>query len=246
MANSNSSGKAQRAQILVAGIEMRVYLLPDLSYKLAGRNVTDAIDEDNNSLIRLFKVKSLKALPHADKSLIQIKAETGESIIPVHIDDAIVYWDEMGDKGNRKAKGLVRALALESLERRADAAFNILRTEQEREQRAALRVKRIIAYRSWTDQVKLRQEQQGYYRDSEGKITARATAEYRDLTVKVNLSLFGQPHFNCDRDTMSLEQQVIIESFETFLARWAVKYPNKSATQLVGECLNIFSLQEAA
>lgn len=243
MAKSNSISKAQRAKILVAGIELNVYLMPDASYRLAGRNVTDAIKEPNISLVRIMGVKTLKALPHAGSSLKQIKVDSGESFIPVAIEDAIVYWGKMATKGNQNAFALIVALATESLERRADSIFNLKRTEEEYEARTKLRRERVLARRSWTDEIKARQEQQGYYRGEDSKITPQATEEYRALTVQVNLALFGQEHFECNRDTMTLEQQSTIHAFETFLTRWGVKYPQKSATVLVSDCLNLFTVK---
>ena len=62
--------KAERATITVGSIEMNVYQMPDGNYKLAGRNVTDAVEESANSLLRKLGVKSLKALPGADLSLL--------------------------------------------------------------------------------------------------------------------------------------------------------------------------------
>lgn len=75
-------------------------MLPDGSYKLAGRNVTDIVQEYNLSLNRLMGVKSLKDLPGADLSLNQIKSETGETFIPVSIADAIEYWTRVAMAGN--------------------------------------------------------------------------------------------------------------------------------------------------
>lgn len=91
--------KAVRASIKLGSIPIDVYLMPDGSYRLAGRNVTDAVNEENKSLTRFYKVKSLKDLPCVDLNLIQIKAETGESFIPIAIQDAAVYWGIAHRKG---------------------------------------------------------------------------------------------------------------------------------------------------
>jgi hypothetical protein len=237
-----TSKKAQRAKVLVAGMEMNVYLMPDATYRLAGRNVTDAIDMEHKSLGRIMGVKSLKALPGADLTLGQVKAETGESFIPVSLEDAITYWGIMATKGNKEALALISALAIESLERRADTAFNRQRTEEEYEFRTELRRKRIVTRYLWTDQIKMRQEEQGYYRDEDGKITQQATDEYRELTRQVNQALFARPHFNCNRDTMTLKQQIAIEGFEELLTRWGAKHPNKNASELVADCLDIYTI----
>jgi len=132
--------KAKRASIDIGGIVINVYQLPDGSYRLAGRNVTDAIEEPANSLLRFAGVKTLKALPHADKSLLQVKAETGESFVPVAIEDALAYWGEMSfEKRNPLAKAIVLACAAETIERRADRAFHVQRAEADYD--AALKVR---------------------------------------------------------------------------------------------------------
>ena len=147
--------KAQRATIAIAAdIEINAYLLPDGRIKLAGRNVTDAVGEPNNSLPRIMGVKSLKSLPSADLSLIQVKADTGETVTPVSIDDAIAYWTKMAIKGNQQAATLIGALAAESLERRADRVFGIQRTEEERDLRLATRLSTRKDFRWLTDALK--------------------------------------------------------------------------------------------
>jgi hypothetical protein len=45
-----------------------------------------------------------------------------------------VYWIYQSHRGNKQAFSLAVALITESLERRFDAAFNIIRTERERDE----------------------------------------------------------------------------------------------------------------
>lgn len=235
---NNNSTKAQRAQVTLAGIPLNVYLLPNGSYRLAGRSVTDAIGIQHKSLVEIMGVKSLKHLPGADLSLGDksgsIKAETGESFIPVSLDDAVTYWGIMATKGNIQAVALLTACAAEALERRADAVFGKLRNDDEREQRAQLRRTRLFARRQWTDIIKDHQEALGYYR------TVRGQTEFRNLTVIVNEALFGQPHFKCDRDNMTFKQQRDIENFEFFLGRQSDKFPDKTPRELINETLAIW------
>jgi hypothetical protein len=150
---------------------------------------------------------------------------------------------QLDKQGNEVASELMDALVDESIERRFNIAFEQKVTEQEYNKKLAQRMERVMTRRSWTDQIKLRQEQQGYYRGEDGKVTAKAADEYRQLTTQVNLVLFGIPHFNCNRDLMSPEQQRTINIFEGLLTRWGEKYPAKTAAQLVNDCLEIFSLE---
>lgn len=146
--------KAVRDTVLLGNIELNVYQMPDSSYRLAGRNVTDAVDEPNNSLIRKLGVKSLKALPGADLSLIQVQSETGESFVPVSLSDAARYWRIMDKEGNAKAGAIVEACLVENLERRADAVFGVKRTEEERNQRLAVRIESKEEFKALTATLK--------------------------------------------------------------------------------------------
>jgi hypothetical protein len=147
--------KAVRAQISLGAIPLNVYQMPSGVYQLAGKNVTDAIGEEHKSLGRLYGVKSLKDLPHNDSALGTVQAETGESFIPIAIEDAATYWHAKSFAGNERAKALTLACLIESIERRADAAFGIQRTEEERNQRLQQRLEGKVARYEWTDGIQL-------------------------------------------------------------------------------------------
>lgn len=246
--------KAIRVQIKLGIIPLNVYQLPDGRYCLAGRNVTDAVKENNATLPRYFGVKSLKNLPSAkngtltlnhsgvysegkspqDKglSLKQIKADTGETFIPVAIEDAAQYWGAMSQKGNALANAILVACTIESIERRADHALGIKVEEDERNALMELRIKRLLARRQWTDVM----------RDRHTKLfgTKPTQKQFRDWTVKANLSLFQKPHFQCNRDTMSIDEQMQIENFEFLCCRWSKKYPSDTPDQILDRVLSTF------
>ena len=84
-----------------------------------------------------------------------VRTSSGEDIIPVSIEDAVHYWMAMGKKGNEKALLLVEALAVESLERRADKVFGRERSEEERNQRLQWRTQNRIEFKQvLTDSMK--------------------------------------------------------------------------------------------
>ena len=162
--------KAVRAQIFLGDIPLNVYQMPDGTYRLAGRNVTDAINEDHKTLTRVFGVKSLKELQTltetaktgeerskglAQESVTSVKAETGESFVPIPLEVASRYWYIFSQKGNEAAESLVLACLIESIERRADAAFGIQRTEAERNQRLQQRLEGKATRYEWTDAIQL-------------------------------------------------------------------------------------------
>ena len=98
--------KAERATILLGDIPINVYQMPDGSYKLAGRNVTDAIEEAANTLTRYYSVKSLRDLPGAEP----IKSISGETLNAVTLLDAVKYWGVMATRGNELAQRLLTSL----------------------------------------------------------------------------------------------------------------------------------------
>lgn len=230
---SEKYSKAIRVSINIGDSSLDVYQLPNGDYDLAGKQITDVIDEPNNSLYRFYGVKTLKALPHKGLGSIQpVKTNEGGSFIPVSIDVATKYWMAMAVKGNVKAQALLEACLAESIERRADHALGIQVSEQERNERMELRMKRVKTRYNWTDSLKAR------YEALNG--VAPSKKHYQDWTVKANLALFKQPHFCCDRDTMTVEQQRIIEGFEYLCCRWANKYPTDNPDQILERVLATF------
>ena len=224
--------KAIRVEIKLGDIPLNVYQMPDGGYKLAGRNVTDAIGEPKNSLSQKMGVKTLKALPHADLACPSIKAESGESFIPVAIQDAALYWGIMSDLGNKKATAILVASTVEAIERRADHALGIQVKEEERNALMKLRVTRLLARRKWTDKLQQRHiDLYGFPPSSD---------QFKAWTVMANLALFNRPHFHCDRDTMSIDEQLIIESFETLCCRWADRLPQGTPDQVLEKVLANF------
>lgn len=224
--------KAIRVSIKLGDIPLNVYQMPDGTYKLAGRNVTDAIGEPKNSLTQKMGVKSLKALPHADLACPSIKAESGESFTPIAIEDAALYWGIMSDLGNKKATAILVACTVEAIERRADHALGIEREEKERNERAKLRMSRLLARSNWTDALKQRHL-------SLFGVTPKAE-QYKQWTGEVNLALFKRWHFYCDRDNMTIDQQRIIEQFEFMCCRMANKHPQATPEAILDIALSTF------
>lgn len=177
MADQNSKVvKARRATIDIGGITINVYQLPDGSYRLSGRNVTDAIGESSAGLTRHYGTRSLEHLPvrsvsmqessealrdkgfgdstqkpknlkplqgkDSERFTTRSKINPGKDGSPfweLTIEEAIDYWAAMAVKGNKIALELVKALAIETIERRADRVFHIQRAEADYD--AALKVR---------------------------------------------------------------------------------------------------------
>ena len=198
--------KAERATILLGDIPIEVYQLPDGSYKLSGRNVTDAVSEANNTLIRYYGVKSLKDLPSADLERYKVNpGKEGSPFEPVSINDATIFWHGMSKKGNTIADQIIQAALIESIERRADAAFGVQRSEEERNQRFKARVDGIATRRTLTDAIKDFISTHPELSDNAVKFM------YSNVTDGIYRSLFGR---SCKRLTgdLKVEQDKLRDS----------------------------------
>jgi hypothetical protein len=79
--------------------------------------------------------------------LIEIEPEQSRfNALPLEV--ATAYWINQCFQGNKQALALVMALATETLERRFDAAFNVVRTEQEPDERLQKRIQQPETARS--------------------------------------------------------------------------------------------------
>ena len=127
--------KAISATILLGAIGLSVYQLPDGGYKVDAIGVMNAVDKKGSALTRFITGKSALALPFGGYNFIQAPSipvvGNAQLIKPIPIALATAYWLHEVGKGNVKARALVQASMAESIERRADAAFSIKRTEPE-------------------------------------------------------------------------------------------------------------------
>ena len=127
--------KAISATILLGTIGLQVYQLPDGGYKVDAIGVMGAVDKQKQSLTRFINGKSPLALPFSGYNFTKVASIPVEGnaqlIKPIPILLATAYWLNQANKGNQRAQALVQASMAESIERRADAAFTIKRTERE-------------------------------------------------------------------------------------------------------------------
>lgn len=100
----------------------------------------------------------------------------------------------MAGKGNRSALALITALASESIERRTDRAFNIQRTEEERDIRLATRISTKKDFRPLTDALKsagFQKEDYGYFIGAFQKRLGIKAGTRDDLDVETLVKLQG-------------------------------------------------------
>lgn len=97
----------------------------------------DTVDFQTKNLPRFLKSKGLDILPDMGLELPPFSTNAGK-IKPITVRQALVVWGAVSPT-HPKALALVLALAEETLERRADRAFGIQRTEEEYEARTNAR-----------------------------------------------------------------------------------------------------------
>ncbi|NJN63317.1 MAG: hypothetical protein HC795_18975 [Coleofasciculaceae cyanobacterium RL_1_1] len=134
--------KAERATIVIGTVEVDVFRLPDGSYRMSRAQVTEIVGLDESYARRFLTSKWLKSLPnqdytHGDFSQIEIensKDTRGRSrFVPLSLDAASLFWVYQIWQRNRAALPLVIGCLHEILERRADRAFGLNRSEAEYE-----------------------------------------------------------------------------------------------------------------
>lgn len=248
---ANSIIRATACEIDIAGISVTGLMLPNGEYRMSDADIARAVKEHLNAPARYRKlIENNSSLPDAyleslkpliDKGCftvqkVKFQQDSGRlsSANTSNIMFASAFWTYKS-RMNDSAFALVSALATETIERRFDRAFNQKVSEAEYDARLALRLQRLEARRSWTDVIKERLEQQELYGNR-----VYASSVFKDLTVQVNLALFGQPHFRCDRDNMTIKQQNLVGSFETLCARKAEQFPSDTAEELVEKVLLCF------
>jgi hypothetical protein len=138
---SQKAVKAERATILLGDISLEVFKMPDGHYRLSQTQVAGAVEKDESSFRKFRTSKSPDALQFNGFRSGKIGIQGNNikvSVIPVEL--AAAYWVKESIAQNAVASRLLGACAVESIERRADIAFGIKRTEEEYNQRFAVRV----------------------------------------------------------------------------------------------------------
>jgi hypothetical protein len=135
--------KATRTTIPINHIEIVGFMLPDGSYVMSQTQAAELVGLTERNAREFLQSKALKALlgeGYTPANSEEIEADpdqaTGSSRInPLPLEVVSVYWLWQASRGNKAAIPLCAALMTETLERRFDAAFQVDRTEAERNDR---------------------------------------------------------------------------------------------------------------
>lgn len=134
----NEAYKARETSIPLGSVLVKVFQLPNGEYRLSQSQITEAIGKRNRSIIEFLDGKSLEALPYKGSELSESLAVEGANkpITPIPIPIATAYWRYWDKKGNAQATAIIDGCVQEAIERRADAAFGVYRSEEEYNQRS--------------------------------------------------------------------------------------------------------------
>lgn len=141
--------KATRASVQIGALEVDGFMLPDGSYRMSQTQAADCVGKAEINARRFLSSKTIKALLGEGYTPDSIEIESGEQLrgqsrfnaLPLEVVTA--YWFHQASQGNQQALTIVWALLTESLERRFDTAFGVIRTEQERNEKLQERIRQI-------------------------------------------------------------------------------------------------------
>ena len=225
---STNTMKAQVATIDLGFAKFDGLMLPNGEYAIAIPQVATLIQSIPNTASRDFKRLLGESFNPSKQSIEGTKALV--NVVGLQTFTKILY--AKAKQGNAIADALVGAMLDEGFERRFDTAFGKKVSEAEYNERLSLRMKRLLARHEWTDVLRDRHIQCFGSKPN--------PTQYKRWTIQVNEALFGRKHFNGDRDTMEMEEQRLIESFEYTAVRKSKKHSTAKPDDLLLLVLNTF------
>jgi len=222
----NSIVYAERAMTELGGIPLSVYRLPDGKYRLGLAQILESIDVATNWIGRLpsSSPKTLKALQGKGFTgyVIEISVDKTRAKT-LSIEDSLLIWRWFDKQGNEKASAIIDACVAETIERRADRAFKVQRSEEEYEQTTKARIEGKIVRRLLTDAIAEYIKRHPELSDNDKKWM------YRNCSDKTNIIVLGKiakkvaEDLGCDRsnlrDFLQAEQLVRLASMEDLTVR---------------------------
>ena len=142
----SESIKATRATVAIGALNVDAFMLPDGSYRMSQTQAADLVGLSERNAREFLDSKTFERLAGEGytPAIFDIDSEQsrGQSRfrgLPLEV--VVIYWVYQCYRGNKQAFSLLIALATESLERRFDNAFGVVRTEQERNDATTERIK---------------------------------------------------------------------------------------------------------
>ena len=157
----SESFRAVRALVQIGSLTVDGFMLPDGSYRMSQTQAAECVGKPEINARRFLDSKAIKALlgqgytPDSieiEPSFERLRGQSRFNALPLEVVTA--YWLSQAGEGNKQALSLVWALLTETLERRFDTAFDITRTETERNELLSQRVQQLerdIREAFWVD-----------------------------------------------------------------------------------------------
>ena len=144
------SNKATRATVTIGTLTIEGFMLPDGSYRMSQTQAAETVGLTERNARDFLKSTALKGLlgEGYTPAISEIEQDTDQArgasrIRSLSLEVVGAYWMWQAYRGNKKALPLCLALITESLERRFDVAFEVTRTEQERDDRLSGRIQQL-------------------------------------------------------------------------------------------------------
>lgn len=156
----SESVRAVRASVQIGSLTVDGFMLPDGSYRMSQTQAAECVQDDPVYARNFLGSKEGKALlgegftPETFEvdSTGQVRGQTRIRGWPLNA--VYAYWVYRCYRGSKPAFNLVIALGTESLERRFDSAFGVIRSETERNELLSQRVQELeqdIREAFWVD-----------------------------------------------------------------------------------------------
>lgn len=224
---TSTTVKAIRATILLGDIELDVFQLPDSSYVINSTDIAEAINIHHARVAEICATKQAQKLigtrfEAADFSPNKLKCSDSGNISGYSTDVAYFIWQYEATKGNQLAESLVFSTGVEALERRADQAFGVLRTEQERNQGFEIRKDGILSRNFWTDTVewyiKNNEVSDSYKRFVYINVSDGLNRQMFGMTSKQLKEYYGLKSSESVRDFLPSDTLKLVDSIEKAVA----------------------------
>ncbi|MGL5075111.1 MAG: hypothetical protein ACRDBG_04635 [Waterburya sp.] len=153
---ANRSIKAVRASICIGNIKLDCYQMPDGSYRMSQTQVLQIIEIQARRYTQIRDSKEAQSFALKEIELYPITLDNGAKANTIAIEDVPKVWRVCSKlkRGNQEIlEALLDACLLEALERRADAAFGVIRSEEERNIRLQARMDGILSRNFWTETI---------------------------------------------------------------------------------------------
>ncbi len=149
-----TADKAKRATVAIGPLNAEGYQMPNGEYRMSLSGAADAVGLAPRNAFDFLRSKAAKRLLgegftdsiaeiEVESNLEQVRGQTRIQAIPLAV--VSKYWLWQAYRGNKQAFTLVDALLEESLERRFDTAFEVERSESERNALLTQRLQRTEA-----------------------------------------------------------------------------------------------------